>query len=842
MAREKTSTAQQYTRFIDQALLKFSDPSRVEALKKEWLGKIDQCVKGLRLLKNENRLTPDNILQLMNQPTSITWQATGSLDPRATALEWWVGSPDYSADIEVTEKAQDQAAAHARAEARIRAAKAQKFIEILKRKGEEKVQYPESFLDEFDSAVLKIALPMVIAEIRQQKPATHNRTAIRRHMVEMLNPLLDRLKIRDKTEYVRLLLNVTREDMALRGVPLSAACVEALGDMVTSVPKAVRDGDRKIVARRLIEILRNPYRELPKAVSGRISSAAARALGKIGPVTGKVIPALRESLQDERREVQTASSQAFGEIGPPAKKIPGLVDDLLSILGRTGRHEVSYRQRTAVIDALLRMEAYEEKVRDAIQADMARIKRAPAAISPNSRAYLLEAEQAVKTIDSFIAARSEARDRDIVQEAESLLAKVGTLTDPLRELMAQGLSRRLGRDRIRQLRRVLRSLSPRLLDLEQTLGRMLAVSVQNDGKPSEVPVPILDSLKRRVDNAIRVLETLGLIEKKLPSPRSEARKGEEGLGSGTPSYGFVSGHIAQIRNLNEGLKGSIDHDYNPIFVQQNLERIKQVPERLTTAYQHLMKLAQTAAGNQEEDSFRSLVSALEKLQNESRQFKLNLETIAKGWGSRRIDLKLYWSVSDVRDALSGEDLSDTSQQVLIVFHQAVEMFQANPAFYQPMADRIATLSRSEVRSEIQAASFLPPFRSEVRTTAPASESEISYEQLDDLQRLASYYGRPLKIGIISARAGYADGVSDQIEKWAKVLIQAQHEVHALVPERTGGGYGLGAEGLRRVKALRPRLLVTLDNGITAHAALDELRAEGVDAVVVDHHHVNGQGL
>jgi single-stranded-DNA-specific exonuclease len=77
---------------------------------------------------------------------------------------------------------------------------------------------------------------------------------------------------------------------------------------------------------------------------------------------------------------------------------------------------------------------------------------------------------------------------------------------------------------------------------------------------------------------------------------------------------------------------------------------------------------------------------------------------------------------------------------------------------------------------------------------------------------------------------------------ARFFRLLRHPVEALAPERTQGGYGLTAESLSRIRQLRPGLLITLDNGTAAHKALEELRAEGVEAIVLDHHHVGVEGL
>jgi len=67
-------------------------------------------------------------------------------------------------------------------------------------------------------------------------------------------------------------------------------------------------------------------------------------------------------------------------------------------------------------------------------------------------------------------------------------------------------------------------------------------------------------------------------------------------------------------------------------------------------------------------------------------------------------------------------------------------------------------------------------------------------------------------------------------------------VEPLVPERERGGYGLSSEALSRIRAHQPQVLITLDNGISAHEPLSALATDGVDCIVVDHHHVGSEGL
>jgi single-stranded-DNA-specific exonuclease len=86
-----------------------------------------------------------------------------------------------------------------------------------------------------------------------------------------------------------------------------------------------------------------------------------------------------------------------------------------------------------------------------------------------------------------------------------------------------------------------------------------------------------------------------------------------------------------------------------------------------------------------------------------------------------------------------------------------------------------------------------------------------------------------------------DGVS-ATALLARYFRLLKHPVQALVPEREKGGYGLSGEAVARIRACQPDLLITLDNGIGAHEPLAALRSDGVDAIVLDHHHVGAGGL
>ena len=61
------------------------------------------------------------------------------------------------------------------------------------------------------------------------------------------------------------------------------------------------------------------------------------------------------------------------------------------------------------------------------------------------------------------------------------------------------------------------------------------------------------------------------------------------------------------------------------------------------------------------------------------------------------------------------------------------------------------------------------------------------------------------------------------------------EVAYLVPNRFEYGYGLSPEIVRLAAERTPQLLITVDNGIAAHAGIEEARRLGLEVLVTDHH-------
>jgi single-stranded-DNA-specific exonuclease len=69
----------------------------------------------------------------------------------------------------------------------------------------------------------------------------------------------------------------------------------------------------------------------------------------------------------------------------------------------------------------------------------------------------------------------------------------------------------------------------------------------------------------------------------------------------------------------------------------------------------------------------------------------------------------------------------------------------------------------------------------------------------------------------------------------RFLAAAGADIKIYIPDRLAEGYGPNAPALRRLKAEGVALVITVDCGISAFAALEAAAADGLDIVVVDHH-------
>lgn len=69
------------------------------------------------------------------------------------------------------------------------------------------------------------------------------------------------------------------------------------------------------------------------------------------------------------------------------------------------------------------------------------------------------------------------------------------------------------------------------------------------------------------------------------------------------------------------------------------------------------------------------------------------------------------------------------------------------------------------------------------------------------------------------------------------LESAGADVVSLLPERECTGYGLVPSSVDTMAALGATLIITVDNGVSSHDAVDYAKEQGIDVVVCDHHKV-----
>ncbi|QWT39431.1 single-stranded-DNA-specific exonuclease RecJ [Dickeya dadantii] len=81
----------------------------------------------------------------------------------------------------------------------------------------------------------------------------------------------------------------------------------------------------------------------------------------------------------------------------------------------------------------------------------------------------------------------------------------------------------------------------------------------------------------------------------------------------------------------------------------------------------------------------------------------------------------------------------------------------------------------------------------------------------------------------------ADGATSTALTVLALRSMGGREVQYLVPNRFEDGYGLSPEVVAQAAAKGAELIVTVDNGISSHAGVDDAHRRGIAVVVTDHH-------
>jgi starch phosphorylase len=85
----RLADAPRYTRYIDEAAMRVSDPKKWEVLKAEWIEKVDHLIEGLSGLRQNNKLTPENVLGLLKASKAAP-KTSVPLDPGFMMPADWI--------------------------------------------------------------------------------------------------------------------------------------------------------------------------------------------------------------------------------------------------------------------------------------------------------------------------------------------------------------------------------------------------------------------------------------------------------------------------------------------------------------------------------------------------------------------------------------------------------------------------------------------------------------------------------------------------------------------------------------------------------------------------------
>ncbi|MBI2029655.1 single-stranded-DNA-specific exonuclease RecJ [Candidatus Gottesmanbacteria bacterium] len=81
----------------------------------------------------------------------------------------------------------------------------------------------------------------------------------------------------------------------------------------------------------------------------------------------------------------------------------------------------------------------------------------------------------------------------------------------------------------------------------------------------------------------------------------------------------------------------------------------------------------------------------------------------------------------------------------------------------------------------------------------------------------------------------ADGINGTAILW-ETLYSLTNQAMPYLPHRVNEGYGLSQKGIENViKQYNPKLLITVDNGVTAKDAVEFAKNKGIDVIITDHH-------
>ena len=143
---------------------------------------------------------------------------------------------------------------------------------------------------------------------------------------------------------------------------------------------------------------------------------------------------------------------------------------------------------------------------------------------------------------------------------------------------------------------------------------------------------------------------------------------------------------------------------------------------------------------------------------------------------------------------------------------------------------VAVLQRRGVQSQQELQSLLQP--------DPAPEAKAHFPDLEcAVQRLLQACREGQALAVCGDYD--ADGMTSTA-LLVGVLSRLGAKPQAAIPSRQSEGYGLNAAMVERLAEQGVKLLVTVDNGISAREALERAEALGLEVIVTDHHTIPPQ--
>ena len=150
---------------------------------------------------------------------------------------------------------------------------------------------------------------------------------------------------------------------------------------------------------------------------------------------------------------------------------------------------------------------------------------------------------------------------------------------------------------------------------------------------------------------------------------------------------------------------------------------------------------------------------------------------------------------------------------------------------EPPADVVELLLAQRGLTGAERDAFLHPSLDQLHDPFELPDMEAAVSKLE--------WARPWQQSVTVFGDYDCDGVTSTVLLYT-LLKQAGMQVNYHVPHRIDDGYGLTEAGVEKVHARGSRLIVTVDNGISANAAVAKANALGMEVVITDHHKQEGE--